>query len=353
MSARARKPPGSRPGLAASGPDSPRSDNREAGRDDAPWPYRADRLRLRHLRLLRLIEAGRSLGRAAHALAVSQPAATLLLRELEAVFGTRLVERDARGARLTSAGRHAADRLTIALSSIEWAIGAAQMPAAVPPLRLGCIQVAGVTALPAALRRLEAAEPPGRLRIREGRARDLLAALCAGDLDVVIGWVDESLAAELPVGDLRIEPLWYGQMQVVGAVSHPLARLRSVSVAELARWQWIVPPPGSRTHAAYLRLFLNDGIQAPPVAIECPALHTTLHVVSTTRLLAVAPDNAVRRYARLGMVAPLRGPKLDLGRDQVAVVTRRDSDALPAVRALRQALLEGRPPDHGRAPRRI
>jgi DNA-binding transcriptional LysR family regulator len=306
------------------------------------WAYRADRLRLRHLRLLQLVDNGGSLGRAANGLGVSQPAATLLLRELETVFDAKLVTRDRRGARLTAAGRNALDRLTIALASVERAIRVARTPAVEPPLRLGCIQVAGVTALPAALHRLETAGTAGRLRLREGRARDLLAALCAGDLDAVVGWVDETVAADLPVGELRIEPLWYGQMQVVAAKGHLLARSRAVSIEELARWGWIVPPPGSRTHAAYLRLFVNGGVPAPPVAVECPALHTTLHVVSATRLLAVAPDTAVRRYTRLGMVAPLRGPQLDLGRDQVAVVTRRDSDALPAVRALRQALLAAR-----------
>jgi molybdate transport repressor ModE-like protein len=306
------------------------------------WAYRADRLRLRHLRLLRLVDGGGSLGKAARALGVSQPAATLLLREMESVFGTRLVERDARGARLTDAGRQALDRLTVALSSIERAIGAARAPAAEPPLRLGCIQVAGVAALPAALRRLEKAGTQPRLRIREGRARDLLAALCAGELDGVIGWIDESVTAALPVGELRIEPLGYGRMQVVAARLHPLAKSRAVPVADLARWSWIVPPPGSRTHAAYLRLFLNAGIEAPPVAVECPALHTMLHVVSATRLLAVAPNTAVRRYARLGMVKALQGPMLDLGPNPVSIVTRGDSDSVPAVQALRQALLAGR-----------
>jgi len=301
--------------------------------------YRTDRLRLRHLRLLVLIHRGGSLGSAARELGISQPAVTLLLRELETVFDAPLVERDARGGRLTAAGRHALERLTIALSSVERAIEAARTPAVEPPLRLGCVQVAGVSALPAALARLERAGTLGRIRIREGRARDLLAALCAGEVDGVIGWMDESLAGALPVGELNIEPLWYGRMQVVAATSHPLARSRAVSVTELARWRWIVPPPQSLTHAAYLRLFLHNGVPAPPVTVECSALHTTLRLVSATRCLAVAPDAAVRQYAKLGLIAPLRGPLLNLGRNQVSVLTRRDSDALPGVRLLRQALL--------------
>jgi len=303
--------------------------------------YRADRLRLRHLRLLELVDRGGSLGSAARGLGISQPAATLLLRELETVFGAALVERDARGARLTAAGRHALDRLAIALASVARAIDAAGTAAIEPPLRLGCIQVAGVSELPAALARLDAAGALGRLQLREGRARELVAALCAGELDCVIGWIDESLADGLPLGELDIAPLRYGRMRVVAATAHPLARSRAVSVAELARWRWIVPPPGSRTHAAYVRLFLHDGLPAPPVAVECPALHTMLRIVSATRLLAVAPDAAVAHYAGLGMVVPLKGPRLGLERNEIAVVSRRDSGALPAVRLLRQALLAG------------
>jgi len=302
--------------------------------------YRTDRLRLRHLRLLELVRSQGSLGGAARRLGVSQPAATLLLRELETVFDAKLVERDARGGRLTAAGRSALERLTIALSSVERAMEAARTSAIGPLLRLGCVQVAGVSALPAALERLEKVGTLGRMRLREGRAHDLLAALCAGELDCVIGWMDEALAEALPVGELDIEPLWYGTMQVVAAASHLLAKSRAVSVAELARWRWVVPPPGSRTHAAYLRLFLHGGISAPPVTVECSALHTTLRIVSATHLLAVAPDAAVRQYTKLGMVKPLAGPMLKLGRNQVSVVTRHDSEALPAVRLLRQALAQ-------------
>jgi molybdate transport repressor ModE-like protein len=301
--------------------------------------YRTDRLRLRHLRLLQLVDRHGSLGSAARELGVSQPAATLLLRELEAVFDAGLVERGPRGGRLTAAGALALERLTIALVSVERAMEAARTPASEPVLRVGCIQVVGVEMLPAALARLEGAAAPGRIRIREGRARDLVAALCAGELDCVIGWMDEAVAQGQPVEQLEIAPLRHGRMQVVAAPAHPLARRRRVPVEELSRWRWIVPPPESRTHAAFLRLFLVNGLVAPPVTVECAALHTTLHLVAQSRFLAVAPDAAVRAYARRGMVAALKGPALDLGRDTVSLLTRRDSAALPAIARFRKALL--------------
>jgi len=301
--------------------------------------YRTDRLRLRHLRLLQLVDRHGSLGSAARELGVSQPAITLLLRELEAVFEARLVERGSRGARLTTAGALALERLAIALVSVERAMEAARAPAGEPTLRVGCIQVVGVELLPAALARLEGTAAPVRVRIHEGRARELVAALCAGELDCVIGWMDDAVAQGQPVGQLEIRPLRHGRMQVVAAPAHPLARRRNVPVAELARWRWIVPPQESRTHAAFLRLFLANGIAAPCVTIECAALHTMLHLVAQSRFVAVAPDGAVRAYARRGMITALKGPALDLGSDPVSLMTRRDSAMLPAVERFRKALL--------------
>jgi DNA-binding transcriptional LysR family regulator len=64
-----------------------------------------------------------------------------------------------------------------------------------------------------------------------------------------------------------------------------------------------------------------------------------LHVVAATRYLAVAPDTVVGHYAKQRAVTALRGAALELGRNQVSLVTRRDSDTLPAVVRLREALL--------------
>jgi molybdate transport repressor ModE-like protein len=311
----------------------------DASRPPSASGYRADRLRLRHLRLLELIDRHGSLGSAARELGVSQPAITLLLRELEAVFDSKLVERGPRGGRLTTAGRFAFERLTIALASVGRAIEAARTPAIAPLLRVGCVQVAGVELVPSALARLERADVAFRIRLQEGRARELVASLCAGELDCVIGWMDDSVADAVPVDALDIRPLQYGRMQVVAAAAHPLARRRSVGLAELADWRWAVPRPESRTHAAFLRLFLAHGLAPPPVCVECSALHSMLHLVAATRLLAVAPDAAVRPYSRRRMIATLEGPALDLGRNHVSVITRRDSAALPAIARFRDALL--------------
>jgi hypothetical protein len=58
-------------------------------------------LRIRHLRFLELVAEHGSLTTAAAQLALSQPAATKMLQELESAFGVELVARTTRGAALS------------------------------------------------------------------------------------------------------------------------------------------------------------------------------------------------------------------------------------------------------------
>ena len=62
------------------------------------------RLRTRQLLLVALVGRERNLGRAAQAMAMSQPAATKLLQQVEDVLGAQLFARQARGMEATPAG---------------------------------------------------------------------------------------------------------------------------------------------------------------------------------------------------------------------------------------------------------
>lgn len=301
--------------------------------------YRLDRLRLRHLRLLEVIGREGSLGAAARELGISQPAVTLLLREVEDVFGMRLVERDARGGRLTVAGRHARDRLVIAMASVNFAIGAARQSGRDPTLRVGCVQLIGFSALPEALERLSVQGPLPYMHIEEAEAVTLLAALAAGELDCVIGWLDETIASSVNLDLLHVEPLWSGRMQVFAASGHPLARHKQVRVAELAECSWVVPHRGSRTYAAFQRLFLNNGLAAPRPRIVCTSIHSGIHMVAGGQFVSVGPDRLIAQYRDGLGIQPLRGRELDTGRTYLSFFTLKEAANFEPTQRLRDALL--------------
>ena len=81
------------------------------------------RLRIQHLRFLALLAQLGSLTACAKALHLSQPAVSNLLKDLEAAFGATLVERDARGGRLTPAGARVLTRVTHSLAGCRLARG--------------------------------------------------------------------------------------------------------------------------------------------------------------------------------------------------------------------------------------
>ncbi len=259
--------------------------------------YRLDRLRVRHLRLLELIAQEGSLGAAARELGISQPAVTLLLRELEQVFEAVLVERDARGARLTPQGRSAVERRWRS----PWPAWARRWK---PPRRRGrsrrCAWAACRSwALPRCPARWSRLLADGLLLLcTDSRRRKpgLLQALGAGELDCAVAWLDESIAAAVDLDRFSIESLWSGRMRVFAAASHPLARRRQVSVQQLAEWPWVVPNPGSRTHAAFRRLFLNGGMAPPRPRLVCSSVHSGAHIVANGAFLGIAPDSLVARY---------------------------------------------------------
>jgi len=301
--------------------------------------YRVDRLRLRHLRLLQEIDRTRSLRRAADRLGVSQPAASLLLREVETVFGVSLVLRNAKGCELAASGRAVLDRMSIALSSVDRAVEASRHPKALPQLRLGAVQLAGTTLLPIALAELDSDPNWGRLAIKEGRASELMRELAAGELDCVIGWIDEDTVDPLPLDEFKMVPLWPGRMKVIAAVDHPLLKKKTVNVDELATARWIVATEGTRMHAAYMRMFVRAGRTPPLPAVECSAVHTALNIVSRTKLLAMCPDIVVGAYAKRRMVKTLTTPLADTAPSNVSLIFRRDSSALGVLTRFQKSVL--------------
>ena len=202
-------------------------------------------LDVRRMRVLREVAARGSFSAAAASLSYTQSAISQQIAALEREAGTTLVERGARGVRLTDAGRALVDHADVILARL--ADAEAELDA-IAGLRAGRVRLvafpsAGATIIPPAIARFRAAHPDVDLTLRPGEPEDGIALVRAGEADVALGVEAPTACTPVPDG-VVIEPLLDDHMYAVLPADHRLATRRRVRLEDLADDQWIL---GSNT----------------------------------------------------------------------------------------------------------
>ncbi|ABB13141.1 LysR substrate-binding domain-containing protein [Burkholderia lata] len=294
-------------------------------------------LRLRHLRMLELVADGGSLAAAARTLHLSQPAITKMLQEMEAVFGTMLVTRGARGGRLTADGEAVLQRLRIALAQFDIALAGDGNDDGRPLLRIGMLPVVSVALLPQIMRNLTRDAPAPRLTVMESNVSGLLDALSTGRIDCIISRPDAEALAKLDGLDVTIVPVYEEPLAIACPLAHPFADARRISTEQLQREEWIVPHAGTDTRRAFDALFVDHGLMPPRPLVESMSFHTNLQMADALGALTVAPQSAVLHYARMGVIRRVGGfPVMPVG--EIALIHLATMTGLPALQRFRDAV---------------
>jgi LysR family transcriptional regulator, hydrogen peroxide-inducible genes activator len=156
---------------------------------------------LRQLRYFDALAQSLHFGRAAEICAVTQPALSMQIQELEKELGTVLMERTRQGAKLTAQGEEVARRAASILAAVhdltDYAQHGGQLLAGT--LHLGVIPTIAPYVLPKILPHLRRCYPALDLHLREAQTRYVLADLASGRLDAVL--------LSLPVGEPEFETL--------------------------------------------------------------------------------------------------------------------------------------------------
>ncbi|WP_322998810.1 LysR family transcriptional regulator [Castellaniella sp.] len=197
---------------------------------------------------------------AARALNVSQPSISHAIRELEASWDVSLfVRRHARGLQLTTEGEQ---RFRQALRLLREAHSLEQRTerSIRGELAVGCFDTLGPLVFPALMKAFQQHYPDVRLRPHEGHIADLLDQVADGALELALVY-DTSLAGER----IRLHDVGASLPYAVLPAGHPLAVQPDVSVADLARYPFIlINPPHSREY--FLSLFSHAGVRPQVVA---------------------------------------------------------------------------------------
>ncbi|MEY4122152.1 MAG: hypothetical protein RLZZ457_990 [Pseudomonadota bacterium] len=223
-------------------------------------------LKLKHLQLLVALDQLRHVGKTAEFLAITQPAVSKTLAEIERMFELTLFTRSTRGTEPTPQGESVVRFARTVLSEFERTkedIASASTGAS-GRTHVGAMVVAMPTLLSPAIERLKKKSPHMRVMVEEGDLTRLLPRLRRGELDVLVGRLEPGYAAP----DLETQALYQEPMCLVAHPQHPMAQHPKITWAQLAQQAWVVPPPWASSRIKLEQLFHKHGLNPPSDLIE-------------------------------------------------------------------------------------
>src|SRR5580693_7916037 len=317
-------------------------------------------LDIRRLRMLHEFAARGSIARTAEALGYTPSAVSQQLAVLEREAGTPLLDRTARSAGLTAAGRRLAVHAERILAMVEEAESDLSAQAAEPSGRVvvTAFPSAAVAFAPALARSLRA-HPKLSLLLREADPAEGLQLVRSGEVEAAIvdDWtgrlsalvasppghasmdgagVGDGAGADHGQGALSYYHLVRDPLVLVGARDHPAANPDlPVDLRALRNEPWLAAPSGEPSRQATDRLLAAVGL-TPPAASEFEGLGTVANLVARGLGIAIMPRLAVGAYESQVVVRDLPAG-LDLSRD-VFAVARTASVGRPSVAVIVNAL---------------
>jgi DNA-binding transcriptional LysR family regulator len=197
-------------------------------------------LDVRRLEVFRAVARHGSLSAAAASLSYTPSAVSQQIAALEREVGVGLVERGARGALLTEAGRvlvrHADEilgRIADAHEELQAMVGLQT-----GRLRLGAFSTAGAVLVPRAVVAFRERHPGVEVSLAELDPEEAVAQLRSRELDLALVY-EFPIEEALPVDGLDYVHLLDDRLYVALPEGHRLARRRRLRLAELADERWV------------------------------------------------------------------------------------------------------------------
>jgi LysR family pca operon transcriptional activator len=264
------------------------------------------RIRLRHLQCFLAVAQFGTLRRAAQALAITQPAVTKTLNQLESLLDRPLFVRGRLGATLTPEGeafmRHAND----SVNALGLAVDSVLREPDAAPLRIGVLPTVAASFLPGVLLAFAARWPRCSVRIATGRNTQLIEQLRARELDAVIGRLsDPALMAGLSFEHLYAEPL-----VIVLRPGHALnARARgpkaSSALTAIGAYPLVLPLAGTLIRQVADGFLARHGVSAQAGLVETLDTALARQLVLQGDNLWFTPLGAVQHELQAGTLARL------------------------------------------------
>lgn len=287
------------------------------------------RLKLRDLHILAAVVRWRSMAQAASHLAMSQPAVSESIGNLEGFLGVRLLDRSSRGVEPTLYANALLRRADVVFDELRQAVGELEHLAdkTVGEVRVACGDTMAAGLLPEAIDRFTHRHPGISVRVVQANSDTMdFREVMEREVDLALARVPPSIAED----SLAFEHLIDDRHRVVAGVHSPWARRRKITLSELVDEPWLFAA-NHFVRELIADAFESQGLAMPQERVSANSILLRNRLLATGRFLTVLPDSVLRVNARqFGLKAlPI---ELSVKPRPVAIVTLKNRTQSPVVR---------------------
>ena len=250
-----------------------------------------------------------SLGAAAAALNMTQPAVSRMLKRIEDSYGVPLFERTTQGVVPTVFGEAVLPYAKLIVSEIGNADDVIrQMRGA----SRGVVRIGGVGSViggyvMAAVSRMRRDHPDVQFQIVEELEDRVLDALKNGGIDIAISpepYIDDEIMLATPEA-------MHDLVAVFGHAEHPIFDMPAATLADAAQQDWVLPPIDTPTVREWQRRFHGRSIEPRAPVVVSRSVQVIKSAVLADGLLCWMPLPMMRREIERGEIRRVPVPDLE------------------------------------------
>ena len=283
-------------------------------------------LKLRDLDVLLTVAQCGSMGKAAAQLAVSQPAISKTIADMEHTLGVHLLDRSPHGVEptiyaraLLDHGRNAFDELRQAIQKIE-----SLADPSLGHVRIGCTVVLAQGFVANVITRMAQRHPRVTFQLTAEESGSIYGALEERKLDLAIARVFEPVPEHL-----KSEALYDDRHVVAAGARSPWNKRKRIRLADLMNEPWVLPPLNTLTGSIVREAFRAAGLEVPVAKIITSSTPARIALVAGGPFLSILPITTLALASK--KPAPKALPiELATNRRPIGIVTLKNRALSPA-----------------------
>ncbi len=293
------------------------------------------RLRMRHLRLLVSLAEQGSLRRAADDMALTQPAVTKSLQELEDLVGVILFTRHVKGIIPTVFGEAAIRYARGVLADMN---GLRDELSAIKDGGVGKVQIGAIMAptmqfLGKVIADLKKKHSGLHISVQVDTSDVLVQELLLNRLDLVVGRIPDEYSDK----GLSFDVLGEEGLSIVVRPGHPALAGNLETFEGLMHYPWVIQSRASPMRQIIDQTFREERVKPPTNVVETSSQVLMLSLMHEADMIAVFSAPVARYYEGLGVATvlplPLYGRLVPYG-----MILRKNRDLLPATQLVVSAI---------------